>query len=200
MTVIFLTTGSSSPWTVPSDWNSANNTIEVLGAGGGAGNGQNGVSYPAGGGGGAYSKIANLSLTPSGSVVFQVGAAGTSPATQNTNGVAGGDSWFNGASLGASSVGAKGGGGGVVGVPATGGSGGASGSGVGTTKNSGGQGGPYQRLWVRWRRWFRWATGKRWRWGHWCRWGQLTAAVVVADPAAAAAAPTVLTVQISLGA
>jgi hypothetical protein len=31
-TTIYLTSGST--WTVPSDWNSANNTIEVIGGGG----------------------------------------------------------------------------------------------------------------------------------------------------------------------
>src|SRR5258708_5712131 len=30
--VIYLTSVSSSPWTVPSDWNSANNTIECTGS------------------------------------------------------------------------------------------------------------------------------------------------------------------------
>lgn len=34
-TVIFLTSGSS--WTVPADWNSACNTIEVIGGGAGGG-------------------------------------------------------------------------------------------------------------------------------------------------------------------
>lgn len=34
-TQIFLTATTSSTWTVPSDWNSSNNTIEVIGAGGG---------------------------------------------------------------------------------------------------------------------------------------------------------------------
>src|SRR5262245_34891235 len=45
---IFLTspTGSNQTWTVPDDWNSANNSIEVIGAGGG------GSSFSSGGGAG----------------------------------------------------------------------------------------------------------------------------------------------------
>ncbi len=131
VTTIYLTAGSS--WTVPGNWNSSSNSVEVIGGGGattinGAGTG--------GGGGGAYSKVSNLSL--SGTVTYSVGAAGAV-------GTAGGDTYFNGASLGASSVGAKGGSGGVAPNPATtpitGATGGASGSGVGTTKFSGGAGG-----------------------------------------------------------
>src|SRR3989344_3242542 len=34
--IIFLTSGTS--WTVPADWNSSNNTIEVIGGGGGGRN------------------------------------------------------------------------------------------------------------------------------------------------------------------
>src|SRR3989344_2346430 len=36
-TVVFLTTGTS--WTVPSDWNSSSNSIEVIGSGTGGGSG-----------------------------------------------------------------------------------------------------------------------------------------------------------------
>ena len=70
-TVIFLTSGST--WTVPSDWNSSNNTIEVIGGGGGGGSSQysNG-----GGGGGAWSKVTNASLTPGATVGVQVGSGG----------------------------------------------------------------------------------------------------------------------------
>lgn len=83
------------------------------------------------GGGGAYSAITNLTLTPGTSVTFAIGAGGAS-------GVTGGDTWFNGASLAASSVGAKGG---VDSGGSSGGAGGAAASGIGTTKFSGGNGG-----------------------------------------------------------
>ena len=71
-TVIFLT--SSTSWTVPGDWNSTNNTIEVIGGGG---NGSVlGGGYPGGGGGGgAYSKKSNVALTSGSTVTYAVGAA-----------------------------------------------------------------------------------------------------------------------------
>ena len=56
--VIFLTSGTS--WTVPSDWNSSNNSIEVIGGGGGGGRADNappGNSRGAGGGGGLHSRL-----------------------------------------------------------------------------------------------------------------------------------------------
>src|SRR5581483_3241226 len=63
----------SDGWTVPSDWNNASNTIEVIGGGGSN-------SFVTGGepgaGGGAYSKVSNVSLTPSASVGYSVGAGG----------------------------------------------------------------------------------------------------------------------------
>src|ERR1700687_3942965 len=55
---------SSCPFTVPSNWNSANNTIEVIGAGGGGGSSVHSSNAGAGGGGGAYSKSVNVTLTP----------------------------------------------------------------------------------------------------------------------------------------
>jgi Salmonella virulence plasmid 65kDa B protein/Insecticide toxin TcdB middle/N-terminal region/FG-GAP-like repeat len=126
---VYLTSGTT--WTVPSNWNSSNNTIEVIGGGGGGSAAVLNASAGAGGGGGGYSKIANLALTPGGSVTYQVGTAGGVAS-------AGGDTWFNGASLAAASVGAKGGGGASA---TTAGAGGAATSGVGTTKFTGGNGG-----------------------------------------------------------
>ena len=99
MTQIFIVSGTS--WTVPGDWSNSN-TIETIGGGGGGGT-ANSVGSGTGGGGGGYSKITNLSGL-SGSITLSVGSGGSS-------GAAGGDTWFNGASIGASSVGAKGGGG-----------------------------------------------------------------------------------------
>ncbi|GEM_PF-1427023 len=134
-TVIYLTSGTT--WTVPSDWNNGNNTIEVIGGGGAGGSEHNGDGGT-GGGGGAYSKVSNLAL--SGTITYQIGAGGTP--VQSATGNPGGDTWFNGASFGASSVGAKGGGGGLDWFSGnTGGAGGAKASGIGTVKNSGGTGG-----------------------------------------------------------
>lgn len=132
-TIIFLTSGTS--WTVPSDWNNINNSIEVIGGGGAGGGGNGSGQSGSGGGGGGYSKITNLSLTPAATIAYVVGAGGTSSGSSGT------DTYFNGASFGVSSVGAKGGGGGVSSVGGAGGVGGASSSGIGTTKYSGGTGG-----------------------------------------------------------
>lgn len=133
--LVFLISGTS--WVVPAGVTSI--AVETLGAGGGGGGGQSGAASGAGGGGGAYSAITGLAVTPGASIAYVIGAAGAAGAV-NTAGGTGGDTWFNGASLGASSVGAKGGTGGASngGSPGTGG---ASASGVGTTKRSGGNGG-----------------------------------------------------------
>ena len=143
-TKIFLTSGTS--WTVPGDWNPGSNTIECIG--GGAGGKSNGGG---GGGGGAYSKVSNLSLT--GSVTYQIGDGG------GVN-VAGSDTWFNGASLAASSVGAKGG---SLGIATAGGVGGLASAGTGTTKYNGGTGGswPLSRWWWWWGSRSKWCRGKR---------------------------------------
>ena len=70
--VIFLT-GSTTTWTVPSDWNSASNSIEVIGGGAG---GPSPVlasgSVAGGGGGGGYSKSTNLTAANLGGIGFAV--------------------------------------------------------------------------------------------------------------------------------
>lgn len=126
--VITLTSGTS--WTVPSNWNSHCNTVEVIGGGGGGG-------APGGGGGGAYSLASNITLTSGAATMYAIGSGGGASAT-------GGDTYFctassNCTSIGGSAVvvGAKGGSGGS----GAGGSGGTTGSGVGTTKRTGGAGG-----------------------------------------------------------
>jgi len=142
-TTVILTSGTS--WTVPSDWNSSENLIEVIGGGGSGSIGQNIVAYPSGGGGAAYAAKFNLSLTPGDSITYSVGTGGAAvTASAKTVGNNGGDTWFNGASLAASSVGAKGGQGGQFGsgTNALGGAGGASASGIGNINFSGGSGAP----------------------------------------------------------
>jgi hypothetical protein len=68
MTRIFLTSGSST-WTVPADWNNANNKIEVIGSGGY----QASSSYIGGCGGGAYTYKSNVTLTIGASIPYFVG-------------------------------------------------------------------------------------------------------------------------------
>jgi hypothetical protein len=137
VTTIFLTVADVSPWTVPSDWDSANNSIECIGGGGGASSQDAGATFGAGGGGGAYSKIVNLTLTAGGTAEFQVGAAGPGGQTAGSDGSPGTDTWFNGASAAAASVWAK------PGLGADNDTGGAGGpaTGTGTTQNAGGAGG-----------------------------------------------------------
>jgi hypothetical protein len=138
----YLTSGTT--WSVPSDWNNSNNSIEAIG-GGGAG-GQDGARG-GGGGGGAYSKASNVALTPSASVGISVGASGTS-------GNDGGDTYLcnstsNCGSLAGSAVvvGAEGGKHGHYSGDGTGlqigGAGGSSSNGVGSVTYSGGSGGSY---------------------------------------------------------
>jgi hypothetical protein len=134
-TVTFITTTGAGTFTVPGDWNSATNTVGALGGGAGAGRGQSGVGNRSGGGGGAYSESANLSLTIGASISVQVGASGAGATVVNTTGGVGGDTWFNGVSLGAATIGAQGGQAGVNNATSTGG---AAASGTGTTKKSGG--------------------------------------------------------------
>lgn len=153
-TVIFLTSGTS--WTVPADWNNSNNSIEVIGGGGGGG-GAGGVCCTAsdwyagtGGGGSAYSKATNVTLTPNGSVGYQIGSQGVG-GTGNVNGSAGGDTYFCNSTSNCTSIsgtavvaGAKGGLGGVstrISAFASGGAGGSAASGLGSVKFSGGKGG-----------------------------------------------------------
>lgn len=146
---IFLTSGSS--WTVPNDWNSQSNTIEVIGAGGGGGKGTGDSTWVAagGGGGGAYASISNANLTPNGEVAINVGSGGGGATTIGGNGQTGGDTYLcnsmsNCGSLGGSSVivGAEGGRGGLGGNSgAFGGDGGSANDSIGSTKRSGGGGG-----------------------------------------------------------
>ncbi len=128
---IILTSGTT--WTVPSDWNSTNNSIEVIGAGGGS-------TGSDGGGGGGYSRAVNVALTANSTVSYSVGAASTG---------SGGNTYIcnstsNCASISGSAVvaGANGGGGGSGAYPSsTAGAGGSTTGAVGSFTYSGGNGG-----------------------------------------------------------
>jgi len=142
---------TNTTWTVPSDWNDADNTIEVIGGGGAGYSSANGSGAAAGGGGG-YSISVNQNLPEGSQVTYQIGRGGRkSGVGSNSAGANGGDTYLcnstsNCASIAGSAVvaGAKGGTGGTSAT--TGGrTGGASGSGfaygTGSTKTSGGLGG-----------------------------------------------------------
>lgn len=126
---IFLTSGTT--WTVPVDWNSQDNTIEVIGSGG-FGFDCGGVGS-VGGGGGGYSKIGNFSAAPGASIAINF--------TLNDSTGTGAHVWFGSSGT----VFAAGGHDGVGSLVCTGGAvkgqGGQASDGVGTTKFSGGDGG-----------------------------------------------------------
>lgn len=128
------TFGSSGTWTCPAGVTTI--TVEAWGAGGAGGGNASNRDGGGGGGGGAYSKSTTISVTPGVTYAVNVGTGGSGT---TLDGTAGGDSWFDNATV----LLAKGGAGGISGTlvsGAAGGNGGAAGSGVGTTKFSGGRG------------------------------------------------------------
>lgn len=144
-------TGSNQTFTSPATWNSANNKIEVIaGGGGGGGSGSSDANGPsAGGGGGGYSKTLNFTFANPGTTTatYQIGSLGAGGLTSGNNGqdgTPGGNAWFNGATLAASTVGANGGGtlnNGGGAVTMAGGLGGSTTGATGPTKFAGGAGG-----------------------------------------------------------
>lgn len=141
-TVLLTDTSGLLSWVVPATWNDADNSIETLGGGAGGDAGGSSVGGK-GGGGGAYSKVENVDLTPSASISYRVGIGGDGGfgifGFGGALAVNGGDTWFNGASLAASTVGSKGG---QAGLGRTNnGQGGQASAGVGILKTSGGDGG-----------------------------------------------------------
>lgn len=150
--VVILNSTSSSSWTVPSDWNSGNNTIHIIGGGGGgAGAYISGTNAAGGGGGGGagYTKLTNQTYTVGASITYQAGTAGAAGAA-GADGTAGGTTSWN---AGATTAGGGGGGQATITPTSTGGAagagstfnGGAGGSGststAASTGNAGGGGG-----------------------------------------------------------
>jgi hypothetical protein len=157
MTQIILVSGAT--WNVPSDWNSANNSIEGIGAGG------NGAAPPtagnagaaAGGGGGEYRKASNVTLTPSSTVDINIPSGGAGSGANgawikngggtivmeaknggNASTVTAGAGGTGGTGAAASAVGAAGGGGNTPGTTLVGAAGGGgSGGPIGTGKTGG---------------------------------------------------------------
>lgn len=122
MTQIFIVSGTT--WTVPSDWNNSNNTIECIAGGGAGGTATAGVKGSYGGGGGEYRKASNVSLSISASIPVSIGLGGIGATTPATVGGDGGDTTFN-----TSAVVAKHGQGGQATDGGTGGTGGTGASG-----------------------------------------------------------------------
>jgi hypothetical protein len=139
-TVVLLTTGTS--WSVPVDFDPANNTIEGIGGGGGGGGGTNGTGAQGRGGGGAggggeYRKISNFNPGGAGSISYVIGQGGSFGAA-NASGSSGTDTTWNSTSLVAKAglLGANTG----AGTGGTGGAGGTGGTGA-AGNNNGGKGG-----------------------------------------------------------
>lgn len=112
VTFIITTSGSDQDYTVPTDWTSSNNSVEIVSAGGTGGNDGASGDCPGGsggsGGGGGYARKNDITLTGGAIAKFRLraGGVGTGVATA---------CWFNGTSLAASSVGIQSGGNGGVG-------------------------------------------------------------------------------------
>lgn len=120
-TFTLIISGSST--TVQGDWNSADNRIDCIGAGGDGASGFANFGDPYGGGGGggaAWARKANLTLTPSASVSYQVGTTG--------------DTWYSASGTVLAKAGSNA-------SAQTQGAGGSSGSSVGDSKSAGGNGG-----------------------------------------------------------
>jgi hypothetical protein len=131
--VVFLTTtGGVLSWLVPSNWNNADNSFDVIGAGAGGG------ADDANGGGGAYSRAANVPLTPGALISYRVAAGGQGAANHSGFGQDGEDSWFGAPTFAAALVAAKGG---TAGGNRTSGTGGQAAAGIGAVRFSGGNGG-----------------------------------------------------------
>lgn len=157
-TLLTTTPGVNATWTAPADWANGNNTVECIGGGA---SGAIAWSLPnsrtTGGGGGAYSSIANFVVATPGvtTATYQVALGGASSSHLGGGGVSGqagnaaGVSWFNaasdpGAGTDNSKCSAQGGAAGIfVGTTGTqtGAAGGVDTAGWGQTRRSGGRGG-----------------------------------------------------------
>jgi hypothetical protein len=140
-TLVFLTapTGSTQTYTSPIDWNNLNNSISTIG--GGASGATNGATAASGGGGAAFNKTTNFSFATPGTTTatYQI-AASAAGVSGTADGTAGNSSWFNGTTLGGSTVGSVGGSQGLSNA-GPGGAGGVGSSGKGSSNNNGGTGG-----------------------------------------------------------
>jgi hypothetical protein len=86
-TFVFLTTTGANSWTVPANWNSLDNRIECIGAGGN-GAGPYNAGNPVGGHGGTYASVTNLALTPGASASYNISAGNTGDTWLSNTGVA----------------------------------------------------------------------------------------------------------------
>src|SRR5262245_37489062 len=141
-------TGSNQTLNKPSDWNNSSNQIELVGAGGGGASCNRTGNVATGGGGGEFGTTTQFNFSGA-SITYRLGTGGagvtpTAGATVDTNGTAGGDSWWNGTTQAGSTLGGIGGTNGTAGTGSAGRNGGAGGTGGGgPTHFAGGRGGNY---------------------------------------------------------
>ena len=150
--VIILSNTGLGSWSVPGDWNSLNNTIHLIGGGGGG----DASVYPGstlgvGGGGGGYTKITNFSTTPGTAISYIVGNGGTNGGghtsangnnttfSSNTYVAGGGVSGYYGSTGGIGST-YSGGSGSIIYGGGGGGAAGPNGAGQSGSANTGGSG------------------------------------------------------------
>lgn len=100
MTRVILSTTGAGTWTIPSDWDSANNTIELIAAGANGGNQISPGGFPGGGtggGGGQYAKLANFAASPGDVISFHVGVGAGNTSNSSPAAPQSGDSWWQAA-------------------------------------------------------------------------------------------------------
>src|SRR3989344_5799484 len=140
VTRVVLTDTSATTWTVPNDWDSVNNTIEVIGPGGNGAAGTINTNGGGGGGGAAYVAISSASLTPGSTITIQIPAGGSElPTLLKDNAATTIVSADYGRNASGATRGAQGTGGASAGTTNI--SGGLAGSGSSGTGNRGGGGG-----------------------------------------------------------
>lgn len=136
-TYLFTSTGSTN-FTVPSDWNNANNQFDCVGTGGGTYAVWPGIYNGGGGGGGGYAGASNISLTPGATIVIRMGSGYSAICNTMSGGNCWQYSWDNpivaaqdGAAPSGGGPGGVGGGAAYGSVQHTGGNGAANGGGGG---------------------------------------------------------------------
>src|SRR6516225_824156 len=87
MTVIFLTSASTSPWTRVADWSDSGHTVEIVGCGGKSGAAATGAASTsaAGGGGGGYQKLTWSSVAMTSTMAFEIKSNNTLAANITAN-------------------------------------------------------------------------------------------------------------------
>lgn len=120
LAVTVILTSTTGTYTIPGDWNSGDNIIHMIGAGGSGAavfGPAFGMADAGGGGGGGYARQTNYPVDAGTSVSYGAGTGGSgrSAGTSSTAtpGIAGGNTFFNGTSYAAAPIGATGGNGGT---------------------------------------------------------------------------------------